>query len=216
MKKKKLYYTLLVVLILAALIPTAYAFMFRKSQTVQNLFNPATVSCEVVETMVNTTSGGVKSSITVKNTGNVDAYIKVQLVFYWQDSKGVAVGREAPIPDAFVQNYTNADYYNEATKNWVNNGDWIYGGDYIFYYQYPITPGFSTSNLLDKSIILSPIEVLNGNIVYVYNPVVEVIAEAIQSVPVSAVQNSWDVTIVGDGTNANPYTITSANPPTAP
>ena len=189
MKKKKLFYTLLAILILAALIPTAYAFMFRKSQTVNNKFEPARVSCEVAETMDTVSQGGkeydAKTSVKVQNTGNVDAYIKVQLIFYWQDSKGVAVARDADLPNNFVTNY-------------INDG-WLSGGNHTYYYTLPVAPGQSTPELLKQAIVMHPVNEPYNGVDYIYTPVLEIIAEAIQSVPVvEAVEDSWKVDITGE------------------
>ena len=203
MKKKKLFYTLLAILVLAALIPTAYAFMFRKSQTVNNKFDPARVTCEVAETMGTVTKESkeydAKTSVKVQNTGNVDSYIKVQLIFYWQDSKGVAVYRDAEIPANFI-----ADYINDG---------WISGGNHTYYYTLPVAPGQSTPELLKQPIVMHPVNEPYKNVDYIYTPVLEIIAEAIQSVPVSAVQDSWDVTITPttvDGVTTYPITSTQA------
>ena len=185
MKKKKLIYSLLAGLLLAALIPTAYAFMFRKSQTVNNVFAPAKVTCEVAETMGTVEQGGktydAKTSVKVQNTGNVEAYIKVQLVVYWQDSKGNVVFRNMDLTDV---------------QDSIAEG-WLSGGNHTYYYTLPIAPGAQTPELLKKPIVMHPVNEPYGNVDYVYTPVVEIIAEAIQSVPVEAVENSWEVDITG-------------------
>ena len=185
MKKKKWIFSMLAILILAALVPTAYAFMFRKSQTVSNNFSPATVTCQVAETMSTVTQSGktydAKTSVKIQNTGNVKAWIKVQLVFYWQDSKGVAVGKDIELPADFVQDY-------------IHSG-WISGGNHTYYYELPVDSLAFTPELLKKSIVLHPVNEPHNGVDYIYYPVVEVIAEAIQSEPENVVESSWNVTV---------------------
>lgn len=206
MNSRKTLYILLTVLILVALIPTVYALMRRQSQTVTNTFTPAFVDCEVAETMGTVTQGtevyDAKHQVAVKNTGNVEAYIKVQLIFYWRDSKGVAVGRNVELPADFTEDYINTE------------DGWIDGGNHTYYYKLPIDPEAYTPGLLKRSIVMHPVNEPYNKVDYIYYPVLEIIAEAIQSVPVSAVQESWGVTISNIGTDQNPsYAITSPNPP---
>ena len=185
MKKTKLLVALLVVLILAALVPAVYAFMLRGSQTIANTFVPATVTCEVAETMGTALNDqgkvcDAKTSVKVQNTGNVDAYIKVQLVFYWQDSKGDVVGRD-------------------VTPDYSVNSGWLSAGNHLYYYKYPVAPGQFTGELLDPNnlIVMNPVNEPYNNIDYIYYPVVEIIAEAIQSVPEEEIEQSWGITITG-------------------
>ena len=64
MRRKNILRVLLVILVLSALIPTVYAYMFHKSQTISNPFVPAKVSCKTRETFVNFEE---KTEITVEN-----------------------------------------------------------------------------------------------------------------------------------------------------
>lgn len=173
MKHKRLIGILCAFLLVALMIPTAYAYMVHKSQTVSNVFIPGRVTCDIDEEFEN----NVKKSIAVKNTGNVDAYIRVRLVFHWQDSKGNIVARNMPVP---AVNHSSA---------------WIKKGDY-YYYPDPVSVGGTTLNLLrgtgfSKNAV---IENVNGTD-YTYYPVMEVLAEAVQSNPADAAKEAWGVTI---------------------
>jgi hypothetical protein len=152
--------------------------MFHKSQTISNPFLPARVSCKTHEKFVNFEE---KTEITVENTGNIDAYLRVRLVFHWEDSKGNPVARDMDPP-----------------KITINGEDWISAGDYTYYYKYPVAPGDTTHNLLAQNAEISiPVETVpdkdydDNKIVYTYHPVLEILAEAIQSKPDVAVQEAW-------------------------
>ena len=174
MKQKRFASILVALALMAMLIPTAYAYMVHKSQTVANSFVPAYVDCEIEEAF----DGENKSSIQVKNTSNIDAYIRVRLVFYWVDSKGNVVARNMVPPTVTCDN------------------DWIKGDAFTYYYKHVVEPGAPTKNLLSASISMNPVvETVTGT-QYFYYPVVEVMAEAIQSLPETAVEEAWDVTIV--------------------
>lgn len=209
MKKKKLFRFLIPILILTCLIPIVYAFMFRKSQDLNNQFKPAQVSCVADENMIVSeiydSNGDLlykenrKDSITVQNTSNVDAYLRVTLVFYWEDSKGNVVAKGITPPSI----PTAAGWLADTESN-----------RYTYYYQYPVAPGTIVELLAEDSYIsMRPVNEIFDGVDYIYYPVLEIIAEAIQSVPVSAVQDSWDVTITPttvDGVTTYPITSTQA------
>ena len=178
MNKKRLISLIVVLTLVATLIPTVYAYMIHKSQTVANNFIPGKVTCDIEEKMVDS----IKTEIKVKNTGNVDAYIRVRLVFHWEDSKGYPVARDM----------------NPATVHC--NDEWLEDEDeYTYYYIDRVAPGESTPNLLKDPFTMDAVkEVVNG-VDYYYYPVMEVLAEAIQADGKiddnPAVTNAWGVTI---------------------
>lgn len=162
------------------------AYMFRKTPTVNNQFDPASVACQVNETFEN----DEKSNVTVENKGNIASYIRLRVITYWVDSKGNVVARSAP-KNQFGK-----------TDGWsYNSGDWLYDTEeQTFYYTQPVAAGASTAKLYEGSIILDKVtENVNG-IEYTYHPVIEFIAEAIQSKPTSAVTDKWNITV---GTTGN-------------
>ena len=143
MRKNRMIAAVALLALCAVIVPVVYAFMFRESTKLENTYIPATVTCEVHETMKN----GAKTEITVQNTGNVDAYIRVRLIYYWQDSKGNIVARDMDPPDIRIDG--------------VNNKDWVSSESdpYTFYYMHVVAAkGGVTANLLakDKSISMSP------------------------------------------------------------
>lgn len=154
-----------------------FAFMFKKSVLVANNFTPAKVSCEVSEMF----DGTNKTSIKVKNTSNISAYLRVSLVSYWVDKDGKIVGKPSEMP---IVSYDQS--------NWIKSGN-----EEVYYYVSSVDAPTSnsnsyTTNLITTDIVLST-DTYNGETVY---QVVEVFAEAIQSEPVKAAAEAWGVTIV--------------------
>ena len=185
MVHKRLTRNLLALALVSALITTAYAYMVHRSQTIVNTFEPAKVSCSIEEKFTDS----VKSEIKVVNTSTIDAYLRVRLVAYWEDSKGNKVARDMDFPEIQYD-----------AENWYKVGD------YTYYYRYPIAPQGETPNLLKQGEVIE----LNGVrisseededenrtepiVYYEYYPVVEVLAEAIQSKPSTVITDSWGIT----------------------
>ena len=59
-------------------------FLVDKTSEVTNTFEPANVKCQVEESF----DTKVKKNVNVKNTSNIDAYIRVKLVTYRVNDKG--------------------------------------------------------------------------------------------------------------------------------
>ncbi|MGN0492013.1 MAG: hypothetical protein ACI4F7_00040 [Acutalibacteraceae bacterium] len=146
------------------------AFILKKTDTVTNTLNRAVVSCETEEEF----NGVSKSGITVKNTGKVSAYLRVTLVSYWADDSGNIVAIPSSVP---------ALEYD--TVNWIKSGD-------VYYYKSPVKPNESTPNLLTAAITLAENSTFNGVDVH---QVVEVLSEAVQSDPETAVKEVWNATL---------------------
>ena len=176
MTRRRLKVAIIVCLIilLALLCGTAFALMYRQTQELNNQLEAAVVDCTVLEEF----NGTEKSSITVKNTGNIDAYLRLRMVSYWVDSNGKIVSKPSKMPTVTVA------------------AGWVVGSDNTYYYSKPIAPGGITPDLLDENMIL----IEEGG----YLQVVEVFADAIQSKPPEAVTKSWGVTIDGDSITVAP------------
>ena len=174
--ERKILKTAILILsvILVLLCGATFALMYRQTQALNNQLEAAVVDCTVLEEF----NGTEKSSITVKNTGNIDAYLRLRLVSYWVDSNDKIVSKPSKMPTVTVA------------------AGWVAGSDNTYYYSKPIAPGGITPNLLDVNMTLVEED---G-----YLQVVEVFADAIQSKPPEAVTKSWGVTIDGDSITAAP------------
>ena len=73
-------------------VSSVVAYMVKRTQQLDNQFIPAQVQCTVKEEF----ESDIKTSVKVQNTGNIEAYVRLRIVTYWQDSKGNTVGLTAP------------------------------------------------------------------------------------------------------------------------
>ena len=164
-------------IVLVLLCGIAAALMFRQTSLVTNEFETAIVDCRVHEkTDTGSETATSKSSITVENTGNIPAYIRVRFVSYWVDDTGNIVGKASEMP--------SIPY--DANAWFEQNG--------IYYCRTPIAVGGYTPELLQSGKTI----VLRADAETRYRQMLEVFADAIQSEPPRAVTSSWEVDISGD------------------
>lgn len=158
------------VLLLALAIGGTLAWLSTKDEPIQNKFLPTKVTCEVMETFNGST--GVKSNVNVKNTGTIDAFIRVKLVTYRTNDAGQHIGGTATIPSFTLG------------ENWVE-----FGGYY--YYTLPVAAGEKpATNLTETMTLTSSYSDADGG-----HQAIDVMAEAIQSGPAQAVGQAWGVSI---------------------
>lgn len=197
MKQKRFLRVILVLTVIAVLTTSVYAYMVHKSKTIANVFKPAEVTCEISETF----NGSTKSSVKVKNTGNVDAYIRIRLVIHWEDSKGNAVAWDIDT----IPSYAKPNQEDISPVIDYNENAWIrdLADGYTYYCKTPVSPDGSTPEFLDEGVVinLTPrcIEEKiseTESVEYWYYPVIEILAEAIQSLPETAVKGAWGVNVV--------------------
>ncbi len=175
-------------LCIAAVAGLTLAFMFKKAEKT-NRFIPAEVSCAVREKLDNNEVTGIaavgseKSDIRVENTGNVKEFIRLRLVSYYVDSNGDIAGKAA------------SQYPNLTLKN-----GWLAGADHTYLFPSPVEPG-KTTEILCEPFTLGQTRLENGSTVY---QVIEVIAEAVQAEPISAVREAWGVTVTNNTITAAP------------
>ena len=87
------------------------AWLITNTGAVQNTMVPASVPITINETVKGTT----KSAVTVTNTGNTDAYIRVAIVANAVDENGNVIAGNAPAYSVNLTNWTkigNYYYYN--------------------------------------------------------------------------------------------------------
>ena len=152
------------VLLLALAIGGTLAWLSTKGDPITNTFTPSKVTCEVTENF----NGVTKSNVNVTNTGDTDAYIRVKLVTYRTNDQGQHIGGTASLPRFTLG------------ANWVS-----YDGYY--YYTLPVAPGKKPeTNLTDSMTLTGSYTDADGG-----KQAVDVMAEAIQSVPQDAVKAAW-------------------------
>ena len=160
------------VLLLALAIGGTVAWLSTNDTPITNTFTPSKVACEVTESF----DGTVKSNVNVQNTGDIDAFIRVKLVTYRTNDKDQHIGGTAALPPF------------DLGDNWVE-----YNGYY--YYTLPVKAGETpVTNLTDSMKLTKTYEDADGG-----HQAIDVMAEAIQSVPEAAVQAAWGANFSIDG-----------------
>ena len=162
------------VMLFALAVGGTIAWLIDKDSPLVNTFDPSKVTCEVQEKF----DGKVKSDVNVKNTGDIYAFIRVKLVTYRTNDAGQHIGGTASLPSF------------DLGANWVKYGDY-------YYYTLPVAPGERPKTNLTGSMTLvgSYLDTDGGK------QAVDVMAEAIQSVPEDSVKAAWgaDFSIGADG-----------------
>ena len=170
MKKSNLTSRLVPGLLLAALMltcGTVFAYMFKQTQTETVEFTPAQVSC--------TSAVGADKKITVTNTSNIDAYLRVRLVSYWVDAFDNIVAKSSP------------KFTVTLVKGPEETDIWLGGSEETYYYVYPVAPNATVTLgtvVPDESDGDCRVEI-------------DALAEAIQADPEQAAESSWHVTVDG-------------------
>ncbi len=161
-----------IILLISTAVGSTVAFLATKTEPVENSFEYANVSCKVTQNC--DTDGSI---VQVKNTGTISAYIRAAVVANWMDMDGNIA---ASVPKGYSYDLT------------YSSGSWVQGKDGFFYYLLPVAPGASTEGNLLTCTVACP-----ENPEYTLS--VEVLAEAIQSTPASAVHEAWSAAVDGDG-----------------
>ena len=153
------------VMLLVLAIGGTVAWLTDTSPAVVNTFTPSQVSCKVEEDFNDQT--GVKSKVQVKNTSDIPAFIRVKLVTYRTNGKGQHIGGTAELP-----------VFNPGS-GWVEHNGY-------YYYTQPVQPQNFTGILIDEIRLQDPYMDADGG-----RQAIDVMAEAIQSVPEAAVKEAW-------------------------
>ncbi len=178
-KRSKKTGTLLLSLLLIAILAAGgtLAYLLTKTDPVKNTFQPSQVTITVTEEF----DGATKSQVNVTNTGDIDAYVRVKLVTYRVNEAGEHIGGTAEIPD------------------FTPGSGWVLHEGY-YYYTQPVAPGGQPEDALIGSPgipLVDLYEDADGG-----KQVIEVMAEAIQSVPAEAAGEAWGVSISLDDVTA--------------
>ena len=161
-----------VILLISTAVGSTVAFLATKTEPVENSFEYANVSCKVTQNC--DTDGSI---VQVKNTGTISAYIRAAVVANWMDVDGNIA---ASVPEEYSYDLT------------CSSGSWTQDKDGFFYYLLPVAPGALTEGSLLTCTVTCPEDPE-------YTLSVEVLAEAIQSTPASAVNEEWSAAVDGSG-----------------
>ncbi|MBO5019226.1 MAG: hypothetical protein J6D52_01040 [Clostridia bacterium] len=168
LNKKTVLLIVLCFFLAVCTVGSVWAYLNSRSETLANTFLPAKVECLVEEKFEN----GIKSDVKVRNTGNIDSYIRATVIatFVSDDGKVLAVSPKE-----------NVDY----TVTWANSG-WKQGQDGYWYYSDAVSPNNTTSNLIETASANSAPDGFRLSI--------QIVASAIQVEPDNAVQTAWGIT----------------------
>lgn len=170
-KSKPLVLIVAMALVATMAIGGTMAWFQVNSDKLTNAFTPGEVGGEVVEDF----DGNVKRNVAVKNTGNVEAYVRVALVPTWEDADGNILPETASI---------------ENLSFTLGSGWFVQEG--FYYYRNKVAAGETTANLADQITVIGAPEGARMNL--------QILTEVIQANPADAVTESWGITPNSDGT----------------
>lgn len=174
---RSLVLTISVIALVVCIVGASLAYLFTKSDGITNTFTPTEVTTDIVEKL----DKGVKESVQIKNSGDIEAYIRAKVVVTWKatDGSGNVYGK-MPVKDTdYTVSYNTTDWFEV---------------DGIWYYNQSVAAGSITNNLLTDMKKVEGVTVPDG-----YDLSVEIIAEAIQSQPRTTVTEAWEVTVDTNG-----------------
>ena len=192
-KKSKQIITLLAVLALALCLAVGgtLAYILDISGIVTNAFDPGVVTTEVIETL----DGDVKSDVAIKNTGNVEAYLRTTIVVNWKTEAGDVYGKYEPVEG---RDYTLVlqEYVEQDTAKWIK------GGDGFYYWTKPVLSDDEDVNNCSTGILIESCKMIKrpADLPEGYTLSVEILGSGIQSRPDVAVEQAWPAVKVNDET----------------
>lgn len=175
--RKGLIAAVALVLLLCAAVGGTLAWLTTQTDPVVNTFTAGRVDTTVTEDT--TTVAGQKSNIRVKNTGDIDAYVRAAVAMTWVDSAGKPVGGTA-LPEL-------------PNNNLGTN--WVLGSDGHYYYKQPVKDGYETAYPIFTA------SITEENAPDGCHLQVTILAEAIQSTPADAVTTAWGPVVTSVDSN---------------
>lgn len=167
------------------LVGATLALLFSVGTSIVNTFTPGSVDVEVNESI----EGNTKKSITLTNTGNTTAFLRMAITSHYTGTYTLDGKTNTEIIGSMP---ATVSFNLNTAEGWVKYGDY-------YYFTEPVAAGKSTDDLINTTGITldSFVEASRRQgkeVTVTYQQVVEVFAEAIQSAPVDAVKEAW-----GDG-----------------
>lgn len=163
-KAKSIIVLASLVLLLCAVVTPTLAFLLDQSDPIRNVFQNSVVTSQVDEDPF---EGTTKTNVTIRNTGDTQAWIRAAIIVTWKDGENGNVYGGAPV--------AGTDYNIS-----LNTTDWIKGSDGFYYHKAPVDPAQNTKVLINSC---APVEAKTPA---GYGLNVEIISSAIQSKPASA------------------------------
>lgn len=171
--RKRTILVISVCLLLITAVGLTAAWLTAQSALMSNGFQKSQVTCNIEDDF----NGTIKSDVRIRNTGSIDAYIRVALVPVWKDGENI-VGLTASLEDA---NVVMGAGFNTA---------WVKGADGYYYCTTPVPDGEVTPVLIDSCTVKTK----NG-----YRFELQIAAQALQALPATAVERVWGCIVRSDG-----------------
>ena len=175
MKTKKPVALVAILVLLCCTVAGTLAYLVTSTGPVTNTFTPASVTTQVEEKF----DGITKRNVTIKNTGDIPAYIRAAVIINWADGDGNVSA--TPVKDGdYVIKY-------DSSNTWKKIGDY-------WYYTKPV----AADSLTEKALIESCTPVA-GKAPEGYDLQVTILADGIQADGVASngktpMEDAWGVT----------------------
>ncbi len=166
--------------VILAISSVTLAYLSQTTDSLENRFVPGKVDQTIHESFDGTT----KEHVSIKNTGNVEVYVRVVLAANWlscPDTEGSAVISSCSVagPAPLVQIELN------------ETSSWFLASDGFYYYKALLLPGQTTSDLLES--FTPPTQ--RG-----YHYALDVVSSTIQGDQADLVSSKWiHVSVDGEG-----------------
>lgn len=144
------------------------SYLFVSSALANNSFRAVKVKSEVSESF----GGSLKTNVAIKNSGDIDAFIRVALVLTWEDDNGNAVNRPASLADLNIT---------------LNSADWFCGSDGYYYCKTRLAPSAFTPVLINSASVKPD----SAGYLAGCHLNLQILSEAIQAEPETAVSSAW-------------------------
>ena len=168
--KKAILLSVLTIILAVAAIGATLAFIIVQTTPIENTFPPPNLSINIIE------------GNDIQNDGDVPVYVRAAVVVNWVDGEGAILSEQPTAPNA--EQNIEGDYTLTIADGWVK------GADGFYYHTAPLA-----SQAQETLITTATQNTTKAG----YTLRVQVLASAIQTTPVDAVQNSWGVTVDGNG-----------------
>ena len=159
------------------------AYLITSDGPLENVFTPSKVTTAVEENFKN----GVKSDVSIKNTGDTTAWIRAAVVVTWQkynaETEQYEVYGQMPVKDA---DYT-------ITLKTEDSDAWFIGSDGFYYHKQAVEAGNNSKVLITEAKLAENAQVPDG-----YYLCIEILASGIQSEPDGVVKEAWKCVEVKD------------------
>lgn len=151
---------------------------FMKTDVKENKFEVGNVDTVIRETF--TPVDKIKENVYIENIGNVPVFVRAAILVYWKDNEGKVMA-DKPMKGT---DYT----ISGPEENWIGNGD---TANPIWYY----TKTLKSSGEDEKTTALITKCEDIGNYADGRVLVVDIVTQAIQAEPFSAVEDAWKVSV---------------------